>query len=88
LKSQRFEILFRHYESKLTVAAMSNADVYRKRAAECQRQADVAVSPSVRETLQEIADKYLALAANDDWSETMSRPAAPGRETLPPDARG
>ena len=66
---------------------MSNADVYRKRAAECQRQADAAVSQSARETLQEIAEKYLALAANEDWSEAMSRPPARSPRAPPPDAR-
>lgn len=74
-------------QSKPTFVAMSNADVYRKRAAECQRQADAAVSESVRETLQEIAHKYLVLAANEDWSEAMSGPAARGPGTPRPDAR-
>ena len=59
---QFFDYNLRHPESKLTTAAMSNVDVYRKRAAECQRQADAAVLESVRETLQEIADKYLDIA--------------------------
>jgi hypothetical protein len=43
---------------------MSSTDVYRKRATESQRQADAAVTPSVRETLSELADKYLELATN------------------------
>jgi hypothetical protein len=66
---------------------MSNADIYRKRAAECQRQADAAVLESVRETLQEIADKYLALAANEERSVGMSGLATKGRGDPSPDAR-
>jgi hypothetical protein len=67
---------------------MSKADVYRKRAAECQQQADAAVLESVRATLLEVADKYLALADNEERSEVM-----PGSETnnsrgTPPDPRG
>jgi hypothetical protein len=76
-----------HSESKLTVAAMSNADVYRKRATEYQRQADAAFLQSVRETLQEVANKYSALAANEDRSEAMSGRAMRGPQTPPPDAR-
>jgi hypothetical protein len=53
---------------------MSKADVYRKRAAECQRQADAAVTESVRETLQDIADKYRVLAANEERSGAMVKP--------------
>ena len=41
--------------------AMPTADCYRRRAAECQHLADAAMSESVRETLHDIADKYLAL---------------------------
>jgi outer membrane protein TolC len=69
---------------------MSNVDIYRKRAAECQRQADAAVSDSVRETLQEVADKYLALAANEERSVAMSSSATHGKGTRrpSPDARG
>jgi len=77
-----------HPEFRLTVAAMSNADVCRKRALECQRQADAAVSPSVRETLQEVADKYLALAASEERSVTMSPSASKGYRTPSPHARG
>ena len=84
---QFFDYNLRHPESKLTTAAMSNIDVYRKRAAECQRQADAAVLDSVRETLQEIADKYLALAANEERSAVMPG-SANGRGTPSPDARG
>ena len=56
---------------------MSKADVYRKRAAECQRQADTAVTESVRETLQDIADKYRMLAANEERSGAMPKPDSP-----------
>ena len=55
---------------------MSNGDVYRKRAAECQRQADAAVTESVRETLQDIADKYRMLAANEERSGALRKPDA------------
>jgi hypothetical protein len=55
---------------------MSKADVYRKRAVECQRQADAAVTESVRETLQDIADKYRMLAANEERSGAMLKPDA------------
>ena len=54
---------------------MSKADVYRKRAVECQRQADAAVTKSVRETLQDIADKYRMLAANEERSGAVLKPA-------------
>ena len=67
---------------------MSKADVYRKRAAECQRQADAAVTQSVRETLQDIADKYRALAANEERSGAMLTPGDKVSKTEPPDARG
>ena len=65
---------------------MSSADTYRRRAAECQRQAAAAALDGVRETLLEIAQKYLNLAANEERSATM--PSAPkGPETPSPDAR-
>ena len=67
---------------------MSKADVYRKRAAECQRQADAAVTESIRETLQDIADKYRALAANEERSEAMVELGSKRSKTEPPDARG
>ena len=67
---------------------MSKADVYRKRAAECQRQADAAVTESVRETLQDIADKYRALAANEERSGATVKPGDKVPKTEPPDARG
>jgi hypothetical protein len=67
---------------------MSNADVYRKRAAECQRLADAAILQSVRETLLEVADKYLALAENEERSEVMSGSLPMGPGTPSPDARG
>ena len=67
---------------------MSTADVYRKRAAECQRQADAAVTESVRETLQDIADKYRVLAANEERSGEMLKPGDKVSKTGPPDARG
>jgi hypothetical protein len=63
---------------------MSKADVYRKRAAECQRQADAAVTESVRETLQDIAGKYRMLAANEERSGAMFEagyPSAPWAAT-------
>ena len=63
---------------------MSKADMYRKRAAECQRQADAAVTESVRETLQDIADKYRMLAANEERSGAMLKPDAPRPIGLPP----
>jgi hypothetical protein len=62
---------------------MSSADVYRKRAAECQRQADAAVTKSVGETLREIAEKYLQLAANTERSAVMSRFEGKGSSTSP-----
>jgi hypothetical protein len=64
--------------------AMSNTDVYRKRAVECQRQADAAVSESVKETLHDIADKYRMLAANEERSGAMLKPDAPRPIGLPP----
>jgi hypothetical protein len=67
---------------------MWSADYYRKRAAECQRHADAATSESVRETLQDIADKYLALAANEARSSRMLGVAANGLPTPPPEALG
>ena len=51
---------------------MSNADVYRERAAECQRQADAVVSESARKALRDIAQKYLKLAANEERSDFES----------------
>jgi hypothetical protein len=66
---------------------MSNADVYRKRAVECQRQADAAVTESVRETLQDVADKYQALAANEERSGAMPKLSGDGPTAKPPDAR-
>ena len=53
---------------------MSKADVYRKRAAECQRQADAAVTESVRETLQNVAEKYRTLAANEERAGAVAKP--------------
>jgi hypothetical protein len=67
---------------------MPTADCYRRRAAECQHLADAAMSESVRETLHDIADKYLALAANEDRSSTMLDVAAKCRPPQSPDARG
>ncbi len=67
---------------------MSKADVYRKRAAECQRLADAATRESVRETLIEVADKYLALADNEERSTMMLGSATNGRGIPSPDARG
>jgi molecular chaperone GrpE (heat shock protein) len=66
---------------------MSKADVYRKRAAECQQQADAAMLESVRATLLEVADKYLALADNEERSAMMAGSATNGG-TPSPDARG
>jgi hypothetical protein len=57
---------------------MSKADVYRNRAAECQHLADAAVLASARKTLQEIADKYQALAANEDRCAAMVARAGEG----------
>jgi hypothetical protein len=62
---------------------MSKADVYRKRAAECQRQADAAVLESVRETLLDVAEKYRALAANEERSRAMVKPDGEGSPTSP-----
>jgi hypothetical protein len=68
---------------------MPTADCYRRRAAECQHLADAAMSESVRDTLQEIAQKYLALATNEErLSSTMLDVAAKGRPPQSPDARG
>ena len=67
---------------------MSSAECYRRGAVECQRQADAATTESVRETLHDIADKYLALAANEDRSSTMLDVAAKCRPPQSPDARG
>ena len=67
---------------------MSKADVYRKRAAECQRQADAAVTESVRETLQDIADKYRALAANEERSGAVVNPGADRPVGVPPRETG
>jgi hypothetical protein len=63
---------------------MSNGDVYRKRAVECQRQADAAVTQSVRETLHDIADKYWMLAANEERSGAMLKPDSPRPIGMPP----
>jgi hypothetical protein len=65
---------------------MSRADDYRKRAAECLQRAEAATMDSVRNTLLDIAKKYLALAANEDRS---AQPALTknGRGT-PPDPPG
>ena len=63
---------------------MSKADMYRKRAAECQRQADAAVTGSVREILRDIADKYRMLAANDERSGAMLKPDADRPIGVPP----
>jgi hypothetical protein len=65
---------------------MSKADDYRERAAECLQQAEAATMDSVRDTLLDIAKKYLALAANEDRS---AKPALTqnGRGT-PPDPPG
>jgi hypothetical protein len=63
---------------------MSKADMYRKRAAECQRQADAAVTGSVREALRDIADNYRTLAANEERSGAMLKPDAPRPIGLPP----
>ena len=67
---------------------MSNVDVYRKRATQCQRQADAAVTKSVRETLRNIADKYWALAADEERSGAVQQPDGKVSKTEPPDARG
>jgi hypothetical protein len=67
---------------------MPTADCYRRRAAECQHLADAAMSEIVRDTLQEIAQKYLSLATNEERSSTMLDVAAKGRPPQPPDARG
>jgi len=66
---------------------MSSVDTYRRRAAACQRQADTATLESVRETLQDIAQKYLALAANEARSSRMRMLAAQGLAP-PPAALG
>ena len=65
---------------------MSNADVYRERAAECQRQADAVVSESARKALRDIAQKYLKLAANEERSARLPG-LGDGKGTPPPDAR-
>jgi histone H3/H4 len=62
---------------------MSSADVYRKRAAECRRQADAAITKSVRETLSELADKYLELATKAERPTLTSRPDRKGSSTSP-----
>jgi hypothetical protein len=62
---------------------MSSTDVYRKRATECQRQADAAVTQSVRETLSELADRYLQLATNAERPTLTSRPDRKGSSTSP-----
>ena len=62
---------------------MSKADVYRKGAVECQRQADAAVTESVRETLHDIADKYRMLAANEARSGAMLKPEGEPPVTAP-----
>jgi histone H3/H4 len=62
---------------------MSSADVYRKRATECQRQADAAVTQSVRETLSELADKYLELATKAERSTLTSRADRKGSSMSP-----
>jgi hypothetical protein len=66
---------------------MSKVDIYRKRAAECQRLADAALVTSTRETLQEIADKYLALAANEERSVAMVPSAMKPQGAPSPDAQ-
>jgi hypothetical protein len=63
---------------------MSKADLYRKRAAECQRPADAAVTGSGREALRDIADNYRTLAANEERFGAMLKPDAPRPIGLPP----
>jgi hypothetical protein len=67
---------------------MSNADFYRERAAECQRLADAATLRDVRETLQDVANKYLALAANEERCAMIPGSAANRQATPPTHARG
>ena len=67
---------------------MPTADCYRRRAAECQHLADAAMSESVRDTLQEIAQKYLSLAAHEERSLAIPPAATNGRGAPSPDARG
>jgi GAF domain-containing protein len=57
---------------------MSDANLYRERAAETQRLADAAESDSVRETLQDIARKYLNLAANEERAALVPHQTADG----------
>jgi hypothetical protein len=57
---------------------MSKAQDYRDRAAECQREAGAAKSENVRASLLDIAEKYLSLAANEDWSTAMLGAATNG----------
>jgi len=64
---------------------MSTADVYRKRADECQRQADAAVTESVRETLQGVAAKYRALAANEERFDDARQQLRAAIESEPDD---
>jgi hypothetical protein len=47
---------------------MSEAKIYRQRAADCERLADEAISKEVKETLREVAKKYVALATNEERS--------------------
>ena len=49
---------------------MSKADVYRARAAACQRQAEEAVTTKVRDVLCEIAETYTMLAIKEERKQS------------------
>ena len=66
---------------------MSQADEYRQRAAVCQRQGDAAATPGARDTLRDIAKKYLKLAANEERAASMSAQEAAANGSAPPERR-
>jgi hypothetical protein len=49
---------------------MSKANVYRARAAACQRQAEEAVTAKVRDVLCEIAETYVMLAITEERKQS------------------
>src|SRR5258705_4861978 len=68
------------------VDPMSEEEIFRQRAAECQRQAEEARSKEVSETLRGIAKTYLALAANEERSKALAAFGAGGSATPEPAA--
>jgi len=63
---------------------MSDVEKFRRRAAECERQAAATASLTARDLLQDIASKYLALAVNEERAAAMSAAQAQGSLTREP----